>query len=440
MSKRFAVATLVALLLSLSPLHAQITAGGCTMKQQKLVINFPFGGSFTFPVLMTLTCPETEWNVFVRNSDRGLQIFWASLRRAPNTAAIPVLTTANVVENITLYHTGNVRLNDTQFANATNAIPRLFASDLDANGMLITLTGETTPRAAAELRSRGFAWYCTWGFGDPANDAKAISRRGMEMVIWGIWDTGNYDYIYEYHFRDDGQIGFRAGATGWNNQKDIPPDTAHTHDLLWRVHMGLGSGRNTARLFTHQETTLSAVDSDVLFNNGIEGSTDVDPVRWATVLIEDDADSQSNPESRNAHGNKIGYELQASAAGVGRHYGPSEEWTHHDSWVTRYQNDEADLAFGIGGWQPLVTYLIGNNSNHYGVNNQESIQAEAIVLWHATSAHHEPHDEDQAANDPSHEYKGITLIHWMGFDLVPHNLFDANPLGGPHRQTCNGPS
>ena len=271
-----------------------------------------------------------RWTVYVHNSDRGLQPFWASLSRAPNTTPIRVFNVANVAENITLYHTGNVRLNDTQFANAKNAIPRLFAADLDANGMLITMTGEATPTAAAELRSRGFAWYCTWGFGDPANDAKAISRRGMEMVIWGIWDTGNYDYIYEYTFRDDGQVGFRVGATGWNNSKDIPPDTPHTHDLLWRIDMYLGSGKNTARLFTHQETALSAVDSEVLFNNGIEGFTDVDPVRWSTVLIEDDGDAQNNPESRNAHGNKIGYELQPFGVGVGRHYGPYEEWTQHD--------------------------------------------------------------------------------------------------------------
>jgi len=30
-------------------------------------------------------------------------------------------------------------------------------------------------------------------------------------------------------------------------------------------------------------------------------------------------------------------------------------------------------------------------------------------------------------------------MHWSGFDLVPHNLFDANPLGGPHRNLCDGP-
>jgi len=428
MSGKNIVTGVLTLLLLAVPAHGQITGGGCTMTLTKIVIHF-FFGAIEFPVFLTLSCPETTWVVYVQNSDRGLQVGPVFLSRKPGDSLM-VLKVANVAENITVYHDGSTRLNDSQFANSDNAIPKLNASDLDANGMLVTTAYEQQPRVAAELRSRGFAWYCTWGL------ANSISRRGMEMAIWGVWDTGNYDYIIEYTFRDDGRISFRAGATGWNNAKDVSSDTAHTHDLLWRVDINLGSGiKNTARVWNHQETSLSAFDYEQLFNTGREGSMDLDDLHFTTLIIEDD-----DPATKNAHNHRIGYEFHVLKDGTARHYGASEQWTQHDLWVTRFSEDEIPVTFARGGdWRPADTYVLGNSGNSFGVSNQEPIFGADLVVWPVTTAHHEPHDEDQADGDPSFLYKGITLIHWSGFDLIPRNLFDTNPLGAPHRQKCNGP-
>lgn len=414
------VALVIAVCLVTAPLGAQtVSGGGCTMSHFKIQSMF-----FNFQYL-SLVCPETEWWVFVRNTDRGLQVGPAFLRRSPASGFIPVLQSANVADNITLYHTG-AHLNDMQFAHAGNAIPTLNASDVGPGGFLVTLLGESTPRVAVELRSRGFSWLCTWNLGP------SVSRRGMEMAVWGIWDTGNYDYITEYIFRDDGQISFRAGATGWNNNQE-GEDVAHTHDLLWRLHFNLGTGKNTAHVWAHHETSLFAADSESLFNFGREGAVDLDPLKFETVIVED-------PQTLNARQHPIGYELQSLRSGTGRHYAAGEEWTLHDAWITRYSPAEDAVTFARDpNWQSPAVYLLGNNANHYGIHNHESIQNESLLLWTTTSVHHEPHDEDQALGDSTNGYKGITLIHWSGFDLVPHNLFDTNPLGGPHRSTCNGP-
>ena len=371
---------------------------------------------------LQLSCAETQWAVFVRNTDRGLQVGPAFLMRSPGDGWLQALKEANVADNITLYHSG-AHLNDMQFANVGNAIPTLNASDLGPGGMLITTIGETTPRVAAELRSRGLSWLCTW------NLSQSVSRRGMEMAIWSIWDTGNYDYIIEYTFRDDGQISFRAGATGWNNNV-IGEDVAHTHDILWRIHMGLGTGLNTPYLWTHNETSLFANDAETLFNFGFEEAADLDPLLYATVVIEDS-------QTLNGRQHPIGYELQPLRIGTGRHYANGEEWSLHDVWITRHSAGEDAITFG--NWVPPSVYLNGNGSNNFGIYNHESIQNQDLVLWYGTSAHHEPHDEDQATGDATDGHRGITLIHWSGFDLVPHNLFDTNPLGGPHRNTCGGP-
>ena len=57
--------------------------------------------------------------------------------------------------------------------------------------------------------------------------------------MWGVYDGTNYDNVIEYTFREDGSIGFRYGATGYN----LPGKTsaAHVHNGLWRVSTKLFS-------------------------------------------------------------------------------------------------------------------------------------------------------------------------------------------------------
>ena len=393
-----------------------VSAGGCNLS--RIVIPF-FPGDTAW---LWMACPDTSWFVAARNTDRGLQVGPAWLLRAPGTQWLPVLKTAHVAENYTPYHTG-ARVSDTQFCTAALCIPPLVAADLGANGFLINTSDKPSPTIAAELRDRGIAWMCK-------SAGKSHTRRSTEMVVWGTWDPGNYDYIIEYSFRDDGQMSFRLGATGWNNTQ-VGTNVAHTHDILWRVDLDLGTGLNTPYVWFHTETTLVASDWEVLFNSGFEGAMDFDPLYFASLLIQD--------QTVNAAGHNIGYELRPFRVGSARHFAGGEGWTLHDTWVTRHSGVEYAASVATTGWTGPDAYLLGTSANNFGVINQQPVSDEDIVLWHVSSAHHEPHDENQAPNDPTFGYKGLTLIHWGGFDLVPHNLFDTNPLGSPHRSLCDGP-
>lgn len=425
MKIRAAVVVITTLLSA--PLFAQgVTGGGCTVQPFSFKFGPPFNVAFQY---VAFICADTAWWVFFSNNDRGLQVGPVYLIRdrvnAPS-AAIPVIFAANIAENITIYHDGKTRLNDSEFSAVANAIPTLNATLVGPAGLLLTDVNDERPTTVVELRERGFAWLCTWN----GLAGKSISRRGMEMTLWGIYDTGNYDYITEYTFRDDGQMSFRVGATGWNNAKDVAADTAHTHSFLWRVDFFLGTGVNSAQTWMHHETSLPAVDSEMPFNYGVEGAMDLDPQRFATVIVED--------QMKNDRQSNIGYSLQPFGPGTARHYAADERWTLHDIYVTRSKPAENDPPFGHGPSSRPDSYLLGTATNQSGIFDHETIQDQHLVLWHKTSAHHDPHDEDQAADDPTSAFKGITLIHWSGFDLVPHNLFNANPLGGPHRKQCNG--
>ena len=49
-------------------------------------------------------------------------------------------------------------------------------------------------------------------------NTKNEARRGEKMLLWSILDAGNYRYLIEYTFSDDGVITSRIGAT-------VPPGT-----------------------------------------------------------------------------------------------------------------------------------------------------------------------------------------------------------------------
>jgi Cu2+-containing amine oxidase len=146
----------------------------------------------------------------------------------------------------------------------------------------------------------------------------------------------------------------------------------------------------------------------------------------------------------NVHGNKIGYAMRVGASGLARHFGEAaglarkERFTQSDFAVTTFKQSERDALFDSNQVRYLQPdqYLLGEGFVGVGVADGESIVNTDVVLWHRSSAHHDPHDEDHAPGDPSNLMTGITNVHWQGLDLEPHNLFDYNPLGAPSRAQC----
>ena len=67
-------------------------------------------------------------------------------------------------------------------------------------------------------------------------------RRGQELVLWSVLDAGNYNYVIEWSFRDDGSISGRAGSTG--PKLGGPNDKrGHMHNFSWRIDIDLTGPR-----------------------------------------------------------------------------------------------------------------------------------------------------------------------------------------------------
>ena len=380
--------------------------------------------------------PETAWRTCISNQGRrGLVLGPTDLRRTATGDWMRILREASVAEIFVPYHQLSVlRLYDHETTNLAS-IREVDKADAGPMGSLLTLSGQSIPQVVAETADRGIVWLC--------KENRSISRRGRELVLWGVQDAANYDFIIEYRLRDDGSIGFRLGATGYNNPYYPPTSTtdAHMHDVLWRIDVDLnGPAGDTALQFRHVENAANApaaTDVEEIFNGGIEGAVQWDPLAFHTIGVEDTA-------TTNAHGHRIGYALRVSSNGIARHYGEQagltrkERFTQRDFAVTVFKQAERDAHFDNAHTQYLQPdqYLLGEGLAGFGISDNQSTTNTNVILWHRSSAHHDPHDEDHAPGDASNTMTGITNVHWQGVDLEPHNLFDFNPLGGPSRSGC----
>lgn len=392
------------------------------------------------------TFQETQWRVCIYSTQyacaadphksKGLAISQADFRPSPTAPWVRVIYNAGLAELFATYHSGNLDFYDTEHADWTNVHQPIQYADPGPYGSLVTLSQDASlgPTVVAECRDRGVAWLCQ---GAPATHQEM--RRGQAMVLWGVLDAGNYDYITEYGFRDDGVVTFRIGSSGYNAREPALPDGTepHIHDALWRVDIDLhGPNANSALLAWHEEDTSPpphAVDCETPFfggptdpncippsDAGYEASARWDPLELTTLVVED--------QTTNTLGHKIGYELQPVRTGTARHWPlpggvPAVSWTQDDFWVTHWKPLE-NTGWACPWQNPdgyLPWYLDG-----------EPVMNTDVVLWYVASAHHHPIDEDL---DPTLNPlgPGVTNTHWFGFHIEPHNLVAGNPLGHPSR-------
>jgi primary-amine oxidase len=251
-----------------------------------------------------------------------------------------------------------------------------------------------------EVRDRGVVW----------KDYSNGVRRGRELVLWAGLAAGNYMYIMQYGFQDDGTVTFRAGATGQN----LPGARrqAHMHNAYWRIDIDLvDPKKNSVMMMRHLEdpNELGATDIKEPFNSGTEGAADWDPKEFTMLRIES--------EKLNANGKKIAYDLMPIRMGSSRH---REPFTQHDLYVTR-SHPERPTEMLYANVPDLV-------------KDKEVVELADVVLWCNSASHHEPRDEDgKEGAGPRYwpgddAWLGAATVMWSGFDLRPRNFFDRTPF------------
>jgi hypothetical protein len=173
--------------------------------------------------------------------------------------------------------------------------------------------------------------------------------------------------------------------------------------------------------FVHQEDSNGYIATDSYLPIPTEETTDWNEQQFSSVTV------QSLTQT-NDYGHYIGYQFYPYNRWGQGHF--QETFTQHDEDLTNENSGEDGSGTGYNNW--LYSWYNPNSYLLQYLNGQPlGGTGDAIALWYFGSTHHEPTDADNQMG--SGDRTGITLVHWLGFEMVPHNFFDYNPLGGPPR-------
>lgn len=400
-----------------------INGNGCQVTEEDAIGIFLHSDLY-----LRIDFPDSHWRFGLRNDGlKGLSLVDVSLQAAQFASSEYMIKHAGMADIFVPYDDGSYSPYDMR--GSYNNMDQMDAADLPAQlGSLVYLREasgnfyirDPYPKVAVECRETGIAWLCK----QPGNHTR---RRVNEVVVWGVYDGGNYDNIIEYTFREDGSIGFRYGATGYN----LPGKTSasHVHNGLWRVSTKLfGRDDNQVLQFQHVMNSdgTMAMDSEPQIVH--ETALDWDLLKFNTVIVQSDT-------QMNSYGHLMGYQfVPNNRTGTGRfsQRPPDKElWTLADYYVSNDNPGEDGSGSGMDNWR--YTWYSPDDYLLRYVGDMQLVgdTGDGIAIWYIGSAHHTPSDLDNQKG--SGNQTGITLVHWSGFDMEPHDLFDYNPLGGPPR-------
>ena len=397
-----------------------INGAGCQVTEEDAVGIFLHNDLY-----LRIDFTDSHWRFGLRNQGmKGLSLVDVGVQAAQFTTKQYIIKRAGLADMFVPYDDRSHTYYDMSFGN--NRMDQIDAADLPSqNAALVflrNLTGghyvrDSVPKVAVECREVGLGWLCK----EPGNH---VRRRIHDVVVWAVYDAFNYDYIIQYTFHEDGGISFRDGATGYN----LPGGQSkpHVHNPFWRVSTKLFNRTdNQALEFVHVEDYqgYTATDSELPIPN--ETTVDWNPLQFSSVMIQ-------SATQTNDYGHLMGYEfLPGDRTGTGRFSQRTQDkemWTQHDEYLTNDNPGEDGSGSGTNNWR--YTWYSPDDYLLSYLNNQPiGGTGDGIVLWYISSVHHEPTDADNQQGNGNRT--GITLIHWAGFDMEPHNLFDYNPLGGP---------
>lgn len=301
--------------------------------------------------------------------------------------------------------------------------------------ILVSKNSDHDSKVYQELHYDGLRWV---GLYDGVR-----ARRGEKLVLWAAMKSGNYAFLMEYNFTDDGRIVSRLGFTAHNlfdraklpQQKGVPHRAVKTKDGDVHAHFGCWKfdpdlGDPDRKVGGPAENTIQLVSRK--FESGKFGlkvnpfpgvSTSGEPVdvaregkaRWVATEF-----TTLRAESRvvkNTRGQPVAYDLISSRTGAAADFLPLQNTRHanmdfinYDYWVTRTP-EEFKHYFQVpevaAGGRPL--------------------QGERATVWHSVGSLHSPRDEDFGPGGVD-AARGAALTEWVGFTLRPRNLFDGTPL------------
>ncbi len=267
------------------------------------------------------------------------------------------------------------------------------ASQECPGGTLINNNGKNILCRTIAAQGYGYKFYTT-------------HKQAAALVLFSVSHLGNYNYIVQWTFGDDGSIQPSIGATGklqkcttdarfgWRLSADCVRGTSHVHNYYWRLDFDLVGVTNNMVEMIEFGGDGTAQRPIAFQNYTTETAAQVDPAAFRTWRIK-------NNEVANADRHAVSYELLSESDHVFRGP-PFEPWTRNDIYVTQYRQCEKWVSHNP------TTNGCGENVSQF-VDGQQLTDP---ILWYGITFHHLARDEDEP----------LMSSHWSSFTLLPRDM------------------
>jgi primary-amine oxidase len=258
------------------------------------------------------------------------------------------------------------------------------------------------------------------------------TRTKRDLVLRMYMNAGNYDYLFDWVFQQDGTLKVNLGATGMDQVKGISgkaDDEAygrliapklvgvnHSHFFSFRLDMDVDGAANSLLVDKLQTERLPADNPrrSLWKVQTTEAKTEADAQRMS-MMSAPEIWRIVNPTVKGAYGTPVGYEIEAMGAmtlmSPDDYLRRRAGFTDHTLWVTPYRADE---LFSAGDYPTVST--AGQGLPTWTAANRPVANTD-VVAWLTMGFHHVPRPEDWP----------VMPVAWHSFEIRPVAFFNRNP-------------
>lgn len=269
----------------------------------------------------------------------------------------------------------------------------------------------------------------------------AYGRPASELVVRSASEVGNYDYLIDYVFHQDGSIRVAVGATGLDATKGVASQSMKDATAASDTRQGtLIAPGLVAPFHSHYfnfrlDLDVDGPANDFMRERLVQTALPKGSPRRSMYTVahemparEKEARSRIEPSSpalfhfannnvESALGHHPGYMLMPEGSFVHPLLAPDDppvrrnDYLHYQLSVTPYSPAE---RYAGGRY---VVASDGKDTLGSWTARDRPISNRDIVAWYTVGFHHVTRMEDWP----------VMPTHWFGFTLMPHNFFASNP-------------
>lgn len=291
--------------------------------------------------------------------------------------------------------------------------------------------GQPRQRARAACLFERSAGDVAWRHGRERGNA-IDARPKTDLVLRMYMTAGNYDYLFDWVFQQDGTFKMDASATGMDATKAAAGTAAdeqygrliapgrvgmnHSHFFSFRIDLDVDGTANSLHVDRIRTQRLPAENArrSVWTTETVEARTEREGMRMSTMAAPE-LWRFVNPSVKGPYSGFVGYQIDSHSAmpllAPDDYMLQRAGFTNHMLWVTPYDRSQLYAAGDYPTVHPAGEGLPAWTASDRPIVNQD------LVAWVTMGFHHVPRPEDWP----------IMPVAKHSFEIRPVGFFARNP-------------